>query len=73
MKKLIFVVVVCLLVLLFATHAFGQTDKFDGDCTGQETAGRCTSKPDELPVADSNPQVESENITPPVVNTFGGK
>lgn len=25
-------------------HALGSTDKYDGDCTGHETVGRCADK-----------------------------
>ncbi len=53
-------------VLVCAGSAFATDDKFDGDCTGDEWAGRCIDKPEPTgcPYGDSIP-VDSPKCVPP--------
>lgn len=72
---LILMALVLLTFLVFKVAVFAQapTDKYDGDCTGHETAGRCADKPylphtpTGCPYGDSIP-VDSPKCVPPAEN-----
>lgn len=57
---------ICLAIIVMAVIGIGHyssaqasSDKFDGNCTGQETAGRCADKPLIQPTPTP--------VTPPIV------
>lgn len=71
MKKLILLLAGLLLLLwVAATNTQALSDKYDGECTGQETVGRCADKNliDSSEIPSPTTQPVREEPAPPEVD-----